>query len=119
MTKKDDLLAEIRAENLAKAHAARNPSFNAKNLHSETQEALSTLKGPRAQAVAQRAAEIPPRMLRAYLRAVCGKSLRSAVTAFCSECAGWNRAEVRRCTSLACPLYLYRPYQRKINQRPD
>jgi hypothetical protein len=31
-----------------------------------------------------------------------------AVRAFCLDCMGGNRAEVRRCTSVGCSLWVYR-----------
>jgi hypothetical protein len=47
----------------------------------------------------------------AYLKATCGKaSPRMAIKAFCLECCGWQRKEVRLCTGLACPLWAYRPF---------
>ena len=33
---------------------------------------------------------------------------RRAIIAFCRECTGWNRAEVRACTATICPLYPFR-----------
>jgi len=36
---------------------------------------------------------------------------RQAIKAFCLHCVGYLRAEVRDCTSWACPLHPYRPYQ--------
>ena len=44
------------------------------------------------------------------------KSLRLAINAFCCTCmggsdeSGW-KGQIRDCTSLACPLYIVRPYQ--------
>ncbi|MEM5296947.1 hypothetical protein VSR82_21775 [Burkholderia sp. JPY481] len=40
-----------------------------------------------------------------------GASPRQAIKAFCLYCMGDLRAEVRDCTSYACPLHAYRPYQ--------
>ncbi|MFC1452601.1 hypothetical protein ACFLSJ_04565 [Verrucomicrobiota bacterium] len=33
---------------------------------------------------------------------------RSAIRAFCRECVGWNRDEVRQCTAPLCPLWPFR-----------
>lgn len=44
-----------------------------------------------------------------YKRAMTGKSRAAAMTAFCYECCGWQRAEVYACTDTGCPLYPYRP----------
>ena len=38
-------------------------------------------------------------------------SPRQAIKAFCLRCVGYLRNEVRDCTSWACPLHPYRPYQ--------
>jgi hypothetical protein len=47
-------------------------------------------------------------------------SLRRAITAKCYECVGMDgdpgfRDTIRTCTSLRCPLYAVRPYQKKVN----
>jgi len=53
-----------------------------------------------------------PQTFRAnYRRAMKGKSKAAGVKAFCSECMGWNRKEVEKCTAPACPLFPYRPYK--------
>ena len=53
-----------------------------------------------------------PLYLRALLSAATGRgSMRQAIKAHCLECCGWQRNEVRDCTSIACPLWDYRPYQ--------
>lgn len=36
---------------------------------------------------------------------------RNAIKAFCLYCTGYMRLEVANCTSLACPLHAFRPYQ--------
>jgi hypothetical protein len=54
-----------------------------------------------------------PRIHRAnYDEAVSGRSRKAAIKAFCLECVGWEKEEVRLCTGLACPLYPYRPYHK-------
>ena len=40
-------------------------------------------------------------------------SPRAAIKAFCLYCTGYDRATVADCTSFACPLHPYRPYQPK------
>jgi hypothetical protein len=62
----------------------------------------------------RRAAKVPPMRRPLYLRAVRGQaSPRSAIKAMCCECMGWEEVAeaVRGCTSPACPLYAYRPFQ--------
>ena len=63
--------------------------------------------------VARRLRAMPPSFRGAYRRAQGGTSLRAAVTAFCGECCGYDREAVRACVALACPLWRYRPWQRK------
>jgi hypothetical protein len=60
--------------------------------------------------------DMPPIYRGSYRKAIQGKSLRAAVNSFCLECCGWQRNEVRDCSSLACPVYKLRPYQRTENQ---
>ena len=38
-------------------------------------------------------------------------SPRSAIKAFCLECAGLIRKDITGCTATQCPLHKYRPYQ--------
>jgi len=84
-----------------------------RNTNKLTQDATSGMNEARSAAVISRLAEVPATMKRAYLRAVGGKSRPNAIRAFCAECVGWERAEVRACTALACPLYAYRPFQKR------
>ena len=72
----------------------------------------------RQEKIAKRRADMPKIYRATYDKAVSGKSLRAAVNSFCAECTMWQREEVRLCTSLACPLRLYRPYQGSSEQ-PD
>lgn len=67
--------------------------------------------GKRGAVVAKRLSQTPKASQRTYLRAVQGKAApRTAIKAFCLECVGWDRAAVRDCTALACPLWAYRPF---------
>jgi len=40
-------------------------------------------------------------------------SPRQAIKSFCHDCVGFDRAAVKECTSFACSLWPYRPYQSK------
>jgi hypothetical protein len=73
------------------------------------QNRLAHLDPARRAAVEHRLNLMPKHCRRVYLHAVGGRSPRSAIKAFCRECVGWQRNEARRCTSLACPLWPYRP----------
>ena len=59
--------------------------------------------------IAERLVQIPESQQQTYLRATKGKNRAAAVKAFCYECCGYEREEVKLCTDLACPLWLYRP----------
>ena len=65
--------------------------------------------------VTAKMAIIPVKYRSTYRKAMTGKSLRAAVNSFCLECTGWQREEIRLCTSPACPLFCFRPYQEKRN----
>lgn len=61
-------------------------------------------------------AEIPISRRRPFLEAWKGNSLRSAVNAFCIECLGYEDIDgITNCTAPLCPLWLYRPYQKRGN----
>ena len=78
---------------------------------------LSRLDPARRAAVEDRLSQMPKLYRGAYLRAMGGRSRRSAIRAFCLECTGWQRAEVARCMALACPLFSYRPFQEERSER--
>lgn len=65
------------------------------------------------QSIAREAAirNAPPSTRRVLQRAYSGTSRTAAVKAMCLMCVGYVRADVRHCSSLACPLHPYRPYQ--------
>ena len=52
-----------------------------------------------------------------YERAISGKaSPRQAIKAQCLECVGYERDEIPRCSDTGCPLYYYRPFQKRLRQ---
>lgn len=61
------------------------------------------------QQIEKRLQEMPLSCRNNYHKAMRGRSMKSAIKAFCSECVGWQREEVKLCTDLGCPLYPYRP----------
>ena len=93
------------------ARAARKAGISVVKTEIILKDALKQVDPSRSTAVAERLAQMPKHCRGVYLRAVGGKSLRAAVNAFCLECVTWNRAEVARCTALACPLYACRPFK--------
>lgn len=61
--------------------------------------------------VTRRRSQMPKIHLGTYDKALRGRSMAAGIKAFCLECCGWQKEEVRRCTAPGCPLYLYRPYR--------
>lgn len=63
---------------------------------------------------AERMATLPISRVKLFNRVYAAKAPpRSAIKAFCGECLAFNEQDIRTCTAPACPLYEYRPYQRK------
>lgn len=112
----EPVVTETRADILSKARAlCRTGSRNSIiTIENATQERLGRLDPARKASVAKRLADMPKSARNTYLRAVGGRAPKAAIRAFCRECCGWQRAEVARCTALACPLYVYRPFQSKL-----
>jgi hypothetical protein len=48
-------------------------------------------------------------------------SRKQAMKAKCLECVGWEepRERIRECMASACPLWAWRPYQRKESGRDE
>ncbi len=61
--------------------------------------------------IEKRINDMPQVYRNTYKKAMTGKNRPAAVKAFCLECMGWEREEVRKCNSVACPLYPYRSYK--------
>lgn len=91
--------------------ARRESSASVKTAGGLRQRLRADIEAGRQAKIIDRALEMPLTHRNRYLAAVNGNLRESAIRAFCAECVGWIRAEVAQCTSLACPLYSYRPYQ--------
>jgi len=61
--------------------------------------------------IAARRKDIPEIYKAHYDKAMAKKGRSHAVKSFCLECMGWQRTEIKSCTSPQCPLFRYRPYQ--------
>lgn len=88
------------------------------NLASKRTPETCRIETERARVLAEVSRHLPS--ARSHFEAAfAGKSRKAAVTAFCVQCVGYDRDEVRNCTSWACPLFPYRPYatNRKTNDR--
>lgn len=100
---------------MSHVHDQTAPRLAARPVEASGFESAKARKGVEATlhpAVRKRLADMPDSARRGYLRAIQGKaSPRAAIKAFCMECCGWQRDEVRLCTAQACPLYAYRPFQ--------
>jgi len=55
--------------------------------------------------------KVSPMYRSTYVKAYEGNSRAAAIRAFCLYCTGDQRNEIGDCTSYACPLREYRPYQ--------
>lgn len=99
-------------DRLAKARAARHSGAQPSAKSIDGLLKAASLDRPQAEIakIAKRLEDTPETMRRTYLRAVSGKSKPAAIKAFCAECVGWDREEVRLCTAPACPLFPYRPF---------
>jgi len=70
----------------------------------------------RDEQITRRLEQIPIKYRGTYKKAIARRSMRAAVNSQCLECVGHQRREVSFCTDLGCPLYLYRPYQKRTNK---
>lgn len=57
-----------------------------------------------------------PERFQSVVEKVTEGSRTAAVKLKCLECSGYQTPEVRHCTAIQCPLWLFRPYQGKINK---
>jgi len=107
---------ELTPERLAAMRAGRSAVKSIAELI-----AKANLNRPEAEMakIAKRLEDTPETMRRTYLRAVSGRSMAAGIKAFCAECVGWVREEVRLCTAPACPLYAYRPYTERATAETD
>jgi hypothetical protein len=80
---------------------------------------IKTSQNNGAGQIAGRMKQMPKIHRKIYEKAMQGKSLKSAVKAFCLECVCWQKEEIRLCTSLACPLHPYRPYKEESKQASE
>ena len=100
---------EARSASLAARRAVKSP-------HELLAAASLNRTRPEIAKIAKRLEDTPETMRKTYLRAVSGRSKLAAIRAFCAECCGWQREEVRLCTAPACPLYPYRPFRGMVTR---
>jgi hypothetical protein len=63
---------------------------------------------------AKRVETAPESCRKLLVRAFSGNcSPRAAIKAFCLECVGFDREAITECSAYGCPLYEFRPFQRK------
>ena len=68
----------------------------------------------RKERIATRRARMPKRYRVLYDRCTSGKaSPRQAIRMQCLECYGWVQTETAQCDNVCCPLFRYRPYQKR------
>lgn len=73
----------------------------------------------RSEQIDKRISEMPVTCQGIYKRAINHKSMRAAVNSQCLECVGYVRKEISVCTDLGCPLYSYRPFQKRTSGGND
>jgi hypothetical protein len=67
----------------------------------------------RPEAISARLERIPSMYRAHYRKATAGKSRLAAIKSMCLECVCYERKAVTECTSLGCPLWAFRPFQRE------
>jgi len=55
--------------------------------------------------------EVTPTSLHSLIEKMANGSRVAAEKLQCLQCTGFDRSSVRECSSMSCPLFLYRPYQ--------
>jgi hypothetical protein len=60
---------------------------------------------------------IPSTMQGPYKKST--SSRKWAIVAFCQECVGYDRDQLKNCSSPTCPLYKWRPYQKSVEEIGD
>jgi len=66
--------------------------------------------------ITKRLKDMPTTCKGVYRKAVTHKSMRAAVNSQCLECVGYIRKEISVCSDLGCPLYSYRPFQKRTGK---
>jgi len=74
----------------------------------------------RSEVVELRLKEAPISCQNTLRRAFSGvSSPRSAIKAMCLACTGYERAEIASCTGFSCPLWMYRPFQKGVEDEAE
>ncbi len=67
--------------------------------------------------ILSKAKDMPEIYKKNYLATVAGTaSPRNAIKAFCIECMCYVRSEVTKCSTIECPLNLFRPYRKENDE---
>jgi hypothetical protein len=60
---------------------------------------------------------VPDGCKRLYVSALTMKlSTKQAIKAKCMDCASFQKEEITECSVKTCPLYAYRPYQKRVKK---
>ena len=97
----NDPMAAARAAKAANGAEHARKKSSARELTAEQKKEL------------QEVSEYLPSALKVFSQAYSGFSKASGIKAKCIECCNLDKAEVSRCNISGCPLWRYRPYQRK------
>jgi len=101
-------LPQFTAEGREKARQTRKIAKDPAELLKKARLPVSSENKAR---ILARLKEMPAIYRFGYIKAKKGKSIAAAVRAQCLECVCWQKEEVRLCSSPACPLFQYRPFQ--------
>ena len=71
------------------------------------------VNGVKNKKIERKLKDIPEIYREIYEKAVLGGSKPAAIKAFCLECACWEKNEIIKCNSVACPLYMVRPFVKR------
>lgn len=82
---------------------------------------MRNAKQPTVSATVRRAEQVPSKFKRLHRDVVVERrgTRSQAIKAMCLECMGWYMKEVAACTSVACPLHRFRPFQRTESHSAD
>jgi len=101
---------------MSEAHKAALKKGRARNTKSRAEKFKES---PVAQeSLAEMRRNTPPRFHN-VLESVEQGSRTAAVKLHCLECSGWITSEVRKCECNHCSLFLFRPYQGKVEADED
>ena len=101
----NNITQEQRKQMQDRAAETRKSIKSDKRLKMLVDKELSNLTEVHKEKILKKLKNIPVSYRLRYVTAMKGKSRRTAINVFCSECMGYSRDE---CYCQTCPLYLYK-----------